>query len=100
MHGLRAGSIGRARFNLRVIKTLRPRRRSLRQAQEEIAMAFHLRWRLCRTVTAVPLLALISEPISLASQGPGGGPGTPIASTQPVIWIVFFGGWPFLLVTP
>jgi len=55
-------------------------------------MAFHLRWRLCRTVTAVPLLALISEPIALASQGPGGGPGTASASTQLVMAIVIYGG--------
>jgi hypothetical protein len=62
------------------------------QAQEEIAMAFHLRWQSCRAVAAVPLLALISAPIALASQGPGGGPGTASASTQLVMAIVIYGG--------
>jgi hypothetical protein len=55
-------------------------------------MAFHLRWRSCRSVAAGPLLALISAPIALASQGPGGGPGTASASTQLVMAIVIYGG--------
>jgi hypothetical protein len=38
------------------------------------------------------LLALISAPIALASQGPGGGPGTASASTQLVTAIVIYGG--------
>jgi hypothetical protein len=71
---------------------MRPRRRSLWQAQEEIAMGFNFRWRSCRAVAAGPLLALISAPIALASQGPGGGPGTASASTQLVMAIVIYGG--------
>jgi hypothetical protein len=67
------------------------------QAQEEIAMGFHLRWRLCRAVAAASLLFLISAPIALASQGPGGGPGTASASTQLVMAIVIYGGAALLL---
>jgi hypothetical protein len=61
-------------------------------------MGFHLRWRLCRAVAAASLLFLISAPIALASQGPGGGPGTASASTQLVMAIVIYGGVALLLV--
>ena len=60
-------------------------------------MGFHLRWRLCRAVAAASLLFLISAPIALASQGPGGGPGTAGASTQLVMAIVIYGGAALLL---
>ena len=60
-------------------------------------MAFHLRCRSCRAVAAVPLLALISAPIALASQGPGGGPGTASASTQLAMAIIIYGGVALLL---
>ena len=60
-------------------------------------MGFHLRWRLCRAVAAASLLFLISAPIALASQGPGGGPGTASASTQLVMAIVIYGGAALLL---
>ena len=60
-------------------------------------MAFHFRWRSCRSVAAGPLLALISAPTALASQGPGGGPGPPSALTQLVMAIVIYGGVALLL---
>jgi hypothetical protein len=67
------------------------------QAQEEIAMGFRLRWQSCRAVATAPLLALISAPIALASQGPGGGPGTASPSTQLVMAIVVYGSAALLL---
>jgi hypothetical protein len=60
-------------------------------------MAFHFRWRSCRSVAAGPLLALISAPTALASQGPGGGPGTASASTQLAMAIIIYGGVALLL---
>src|SRR5580698_9135546 len=97
MHGSWTGSIRRARFNSNVIKLAPPRRRSFWQAQEEIAMAFHLRRRSCGAVAAASLPFLISAPVALASQGPGGGPGTASASTQLVMAIVIYGGAALLL---
>jgi hypothetical protein len=97
MHGSWTGSIRRARFNSHVIKLAPSRRRSFWQAQEEIAMAFHLRWQSCRAVAAASLPFLISAPVALASQGPGGGPGTASTSTQLVMAIVIYGGAALLL---
>jgi hypothetical protein len=97
MHGIRTGSIAPARFNSRVVKLSPRRRRSLWQAQEEIAMSFHLRWQSCRAVVAAPLLALIDSHATLASQGPGGGPGTASPSTQLVMAIVVYGSAALLL---
>jgi hypothetical protein len=67
------------------------------QAQEEIAMRFHLRWQSCSALAAAPLLALISAPVALASQGPGGGPGTASPSTQLVMAIIVYGSAALLL---
>ena len=54
-------------------------------------MGFHLRWRSCRAVAAASLLILISAPIALASQGPGGGPGTASNFTQLAMAILVWG---------
>ena len=97
MRGLRTGSIARARFNSCVIKPSPSRRRNLWQVQEEIAMGFHLRWQSCRAVGAATLLALIGSHPALASQGPGGGPGTASPSTQLVMAIVVYGSAALLL---
>jgi hypothetical protein len=78
-------------------KTLPLCRRSLWQAQEEIAMGFRLRWQSCRAVATAPLLALIGSHAALASQGPGGGPGTASPSTQLVMAIVVYGSAALLL---
>jgi hypothetical protein len=79
------------KINLRFIKLFQPRSRSLWQAQEEIAMGHPLRTSR-RAVAAAFLQALMSAPIALASQGPGGGPGTASPSTQLVMAIVVYGG--------
>ena len=60
-------------------------------------MGFHLRWRSCRAVAAASLLFLVSAPTALASQGPGGGPGTASPSTQLVVAIVVYGSAALLL---
>jgi hypothetical protein len=60
-------------------------------------MGLHLRWRPCRTVAAAALLALMSTPIALASQGPGGGPGTASPSTQLAMAIIVYGGAALIL---
>jgi hypothetical protein len=67
------------------------------QAQEEIAMGFRLRWQSCRAVATAPLLALIDSHAALASQGPGGSPGTASPSTQLVMAIVVYGSAALLL---
>ncbi|MGA2996468.1 hypothetical protein [Bradyrhizobium sp.] len=60
-------------------------------------MGFRLRWQSCRGVAAAPLLTLGSH-AALASQGPGGGPGTASPSTQLVMAIVVYGSAALLLV--
>lgn len=45
-----------------------------------------------RAVAAAFLQALMSAPTALASQGPGGGPGTASPSTQLLMAIVVYGG--------
>jgi hypothetical protein len=55
-------------------------------------MGLHLGWRPCRAVAAAPLLNLISATTALASQGPGGGPGTASPATQLAMAIIVYGG--------
>jgi hypothetical protein len=67
------------------------------RAQKEIAMGFRLRWQSCGAVATAPLLALIGFHAALASQGPGGGPGTASPSTQLVMAILVYGGAALLI---
>ena len=60
-------------------------------------MGFRLRWQSCGAVATVPLLALIGFHAALASQGPGGGPGTASPSTQLVMAILVYGGAALLI---
>ena len=60
-------------------------------------MGLHLRWQRCGAVAAAALLALMSTPIALASQGPGGGQGTASPSTQLAMAIIVYGGAALIL---
>jgi hypothetical protein len=62
------------------------------KAEEEIAMGHALRWWSRRAVTATSLLAVTATTAALASQGPGGGPGTASPPTQLVMAILVYGG--------
>ena len=80
-----------------LLKTCPAAIRSLWQAQEEIAMSHPLRWRSRHTASAAFMLALMTAPAALASQGPGGGPGTASPLTQTVMAIVVYGGVALIL---
>jgi hypothetical protein len=62
------------------------------QAQEEIAMDHSVRWWSRQAVAATYSLALMATTAALASQGPGGGPGTASPPTQLVMAILVYGG--------
>jgi len=60
-------------------------------------MDFALLTRSRHAIAAALLPSLMSVPVALASQGPGGGPGTASPLTQLVMAIVVYGGAALIL---